>query len=210
MNESTTNSKWDDDSDWRSDSRWDSDSDTESRDDRESRIDESRSAKILSLSFFLTQDLRTNLSISLRKRAEAFVSQLNRKIIMFKEKCWQMNNFKMRRSMKIKKIMKRNEITAILLVNLRVYEKLNCLMNNWASHSMNNSIVYEESFNSNKKSACIARSEQCDDRRSTFLLINSIKFRISYWSQAIINNKDERKRSITSNEQYQNVKKERA
>jgi hypothetical protein len=31
--------------------------------------------------------------------------------------------------MKMKKIMKRNEITAILIINLRVYEKLNCLMN---------------------------------------------------------------------------------
>jgi hypothetical protein len=99
----------------------------------------------------LTRDLRTNLSISLRKRAEAFVSRLSRRIIMFKEKCWQMNNFKMRRSMKMKKIMKRSEIIAILFINLRVYEELNCLMSDWASHSMNNSIVYEESFNSTKK-----------------------------------------------------------
>ncbi len=81
MNESTTSSDWDDDSDW------DSDSDTESRDDRESRIDESRSAEILSLSLFLTRDLRTDLSISLRKKAEAFVSRLNRRFVMFRKKC---------------------------------------------------------------------------------------------------------------------------
>jgi hypothetical protein len=61
----------------------------------------------------------------------------------------------------MKKIMKKNEITAILFINLRVYEKLNCLINDWVSHSMNNSIVYEKSFNSNKESACVARSEQC-------------------------------------------------
>jgi hypothetical protein len=57
----------------------------------------------------------------------------------------------MQRSLKMKEIAKKNEITTILLINLRVYEKLNCLMNDWASHSMNNSIVYEESFNSTKK-----------------------------------------------------------
>jgi hypothetical protein len=121
-----------------------------------------------------------------------------------------MNSFKMRKNMKMKKIMKKNEIITILFINLRVYEKLNCLMNDWASHSMYNNIVYEKSFNSNKKNACVARSEQCDDRKSTFLLNDSIKFRILYWSQAIINSKDERKRSIISKEQYQNVKKERA
>jgi hypothetical protein len=31
--------------------------------------------------------------------------------------------------MKMKEIMKKNEITAILFINLRVYEELNCLMN---------------------------------------------------------------------------------
>jgi hypothetical protein len=70
-----------------------------------------------------------------------------------------MNNFKMRRSMKMKKIMKRSEIIAILFINLRVYEELNCLMNDWTSHSMNNNIVYEKSFNSNKENACVARNE---------------------------------------------------
>ncbi len=75
MNESTTSSNWD------------SDSDTESRDDRESRIDESRSAEVLFLSLFLTRDLRTSLSISLRERAEVFASRLSRKFIMFKKKC---------------------------------------------------------------------------------------------------------------------------
>jgi hypothetical protein len=63
-----------------------------------------------------------------------------------------MNNFKMRKNMKMKEIMKRSEIITILFINLRVYEKLNCLMSDWASHSMNNSIVYEESFSSTKKS----------------------------------------------------------
>jgi hypothetical protein len=38
-----------------------------------------------------------------------------------------------------------------LFIDLRVYEELNYLMNDWASHSMNNNIVYEESFNSTKK-----------------------------------------------------------
>ncbi len=116
----------------------------------------------------------------------------------------------MQKSLKMKEIAKRSEIITILFIDLHVYEELNCLINDWTSHSMNNNIVYEESFNSNKENACVARNEQCDDRKSTFLLIDSIKFRISYWSQAIINNKDERKRSITSKEQYQNVKKERA
>jgi hypothetical protein len=75
MNESTTSSNWD------------SDSDTESRDDRESRIDESRRTEVLSLSLFLTRDLRTNLSISLRKKTKIFASRLNRKFVMFKKKC---------------------------------------------------------------------------------------------------------------------------
>jgi hypothetical protein len=57
----------------------------------------------------------------------------------------------MQRSLKMKKIAKKNEITTILFINLRVYEELNCLMNDWTSHSMNNNIVYEESFNSTKK-----------------------------------------------------------
>jgi hypothetical protein len=35
----------------------------------------------------LTRDLRTSLSISLREKAEAFASRLNRKFVMFKKKC---------------------------------------------------------------------------------------------------------------------------
>jgi hypothetical protein len=35
----------------------------------------------------LTRDLRTNLSISLREEAEAFVSRLSRKFVMFRKKC---------------------------------------------------------------------------------------------------------------------------
>jgi hypothetical protein len=35
----------------------------------------------------LTQDLRTNLSISLRKKAETFVSRLSRRFVMFRKKC---------------------------------------------------------------------------------------------------------------------------
>jgi hypothetical protein len=35
----------------------------------------------------LTRDLRTDLSISLRKKAEAFVSRLNRRFVMFRKKC---------------------------------------------------------------------------------------------------------------------------
>jgi oligoribonuclease NrnB/cAMP/cGMP phosphodiesterase (DHH superfamily) len=62
-----------------------------------------------------------------------------------------MNNWKMQRNLKMKKIAKKSEIITILFINLRVYEELNCLMSDWASHSMNNSIVYEESFNSTKK-----------------------------------------------------------
>jgi hypothetical protein len=119
----------------------------------------------------LTRDLRTNLSISLRKKAKAFVSRLSRRIIMFKKKCWQMNSFKMRRSMKMKEIIKRSEITAILFINLRVYEKFNCLMNDWASHSMNNSIVYEESFSSTNKSRVSRESNNAmiEDQRFYWL-----------------------------------------
>jgi hypothetical protein len=51
----------------------------------------------------------------------------------------------------MKKITKKNENFTILFINLQVYEELNCLMNDWASYSMNNNIIYEESFNSTKK-----------------------------------------------------------
>jgi hypothetical protein len=46
----------------------------------------------------LTRDLRTSLSISLRKRAEAFVSRLNRKFVMFKKKM--LTNKKLRNAKK--------------------------------------------------------------------------------------------------------------
>ncbi len=62
-----------------------------------------------------------------------------------------MNNWKMQKSLKMKEIAKKSKIITILFINLRVYEELNCLMNDWASHSMNNNIVYEKSFNSTKK-----------------------------------------------------------
>jgi hypothetical protein len=82
-----------------------------------------------------------------------------------------MNNFKMRRSMKMKKIMKKSEITAILFINLRVYEELNCLMSDWTSHSMNNNIVYEKSFNSTKKSRVSRESNNAmiEDQRFYWL-----------------------------------------
>jgi hypothetical protein len=82
-----------------------------------------------------------------------------------------MNSFKMRRNMKMKEIMKKNEITAILFINLRVYEKLNCLMNDWVSHSMNNSIVYEESFSSTKKARVSreANNAMIEDQRFYWL-----------------------------------------
>ncbi len=62
-----------------------------------------------------------------------------------------MNNCEMQKNLKMKKIMKKSEFITILLINLQVYEKLNCLINDWASHSINNNIVYEKSFNSTKK-----------------------------------------------------------
>jgi hypothetical protein len=61
-----------------------------------------------------------------------------------------MNNFK-RKIWRWKKITKKNEIITILFINLQVYEEFNCLMNDWALHSMNNNIVYEESLSSTKK-----------------------------------------------------------
>jgi hypothetical protein len=48
-------------------------------------IDESRDAKTLSLFIFLTRDLRSNLTISLREKAEIFVSRLNRKFVIMKK-----------------------------------------------------------------------------------------------------------------------------
>jgi hypothetical protein len=36
----------------------------------------------------------------------------------------------MQKSLNMKKIAKKNEIITILFINLHVYEKLNCLMNN--------------------------------------------------------------------------------
>jgi hypothetical protein len=118
-----------------------------------------------------------------------------------------MNNCEMQKSFKIKEIMKKSQIITILIINLHVYEELNCLISDWASHSMNNNIVYEESFNSTKK-ACVSReTNNTMIEKSTFLLINLIKFRISYWSQAIINNEDWRKRLIISKNNIKMSKK---
>ncbi len=77
----------------------------------------------------------------------------------------------MQRSLKMKEIAKRSEITTILFINLRVYEELNCLMSDWASHSMNNSIVYEESFNSTKKARVSreANNAMIEDQRFYWL-----------------------------------------
>ncbi len=103
INESITNrSDWDSDSDF--DSHWDSDSNAESF----LNIDEFRNAEILFLSIFLTRNLRSRLTISSRRKAEAFVSRLSRKLIMNK-KFLTVNNFnrkvwrekKLRREVKI-------------------------------------------------------------------------------------------------------------
>ncbi len=77
----------------------------------------------------------------------------------------------MQRSLKMKEIAKRSEITTILLIILRVYEELNCLMSDWASHSMNNSIAYEESFNSTKKARVSreANNAMIEDQRFYWL-----------------------------------------
>jgi hypothetical protein len=107
----------------------------------------------------------------------------------------------------MKKIMKRSQIITILFIDLHVYEKLNYLMNDWASHSMNNNIVYEESFNSTKRARVSREANNATIERSIFLLIDSIKYRISYWSQAIISNEDWRKRSITSKNNIKMSKK---
>jgi hypothetical protein len=62
-----------------------------------------------------------------------------------------MNNCEMQWSLKMKEITKRSENFTLLFIDQHVYEKLNCLMNNWALHSMNNNIIYEKSFSSTKK-----------------------------------------------------------
>jgi hypothetical protein len=82
-----------------------------------------------------------------------------------------MNSWEMQRSLKMKEIAKRSEIITILFINLRVYEELNCLMSDWASHSMNNSIVYEESFSSTKKSRVSRESNNAmiEDQRFYWL-----------------------------------------
>ncbi len=70
--------------------------------------------------------------------------------------------------MKMKEIMKKKyEIITILFINLHVYEKFNYLMNDWSSHSMNNNIVYEKSFNSTKKTRVSreANNAMIDDQR---------------------------------------------
>jgi nitrate reductase NapE component len=40
-----------------------------------------------------------------------------------------MNSWKMQKSLKMKEIAKRSEIITILFINLHVYKKLKCLMN---------------------------------------------------------------------------------
>jgi hypothetical protein len=81
-----------------------------------------------------------------------------------------MNNFK-RKAWRWKKITKKSEITTILFINLQVYEKLNRLMSDWASHSMNNNIVYEESFNSTKRARVSreANNAMIEDQRFYWL-----------------------------------------
>ncbi len=64
-----------------------------------------------------------------------------------------MNSWKMQNSLKIKKIMKKNEIITILFINLHVYKKFNDLMSDWTLHFMNNNIVYKKSFNSTKQTS---------------------------------------------------------
>jgi oligoribonuclease NrnB/cAMP/cGMP phosphodiesterase (DHH superfamily) len=82
-----------------------------------------------------------------------------------------MNSWKMQKSLKMKKIAKRSEIITILFINLHVYEKLNCLINDWTSHSMNNNIVYEESFNAIKKTRVSreANNAMIEDQRLYWL-----------------------------------------
>ncbi len=73
--------------------------------------------------------------------------------------------------MKMKKIMKRNEIITIIFINSHVYEELNCLINDWALHLMSNSNVYEESFNSTKKARVSreANNAMIEDQRFYWL-----------------------------------------
>jgi hypothetical protein len=78
----------------------------------------------------------------------------------------------MQRSSKMKEIMKKMENFTILFINQHVYEKLNCLTSNWASHLMNNNIIYEESFNSTKK-ARVSRDIDKINETSNLILITS-------------------------------------
>jgi hypothetical protein len=72
----------------------------------------------------------------------------------------------------MKKITKRSENFTILFINLQIYEELNCLMSDWASHSMNNSIVYEKSFSSTKRARVSreANNAMIEDQRFYWLI----------------------------------------
>jgi hypothetical protein len=83
-----------------------------------------------------------------------------------------MNNCEMQRNLKMKEITKKSEIITILLIDLRVYEEFNYLMNDWTLHSMNNSIVYEESFSSTKRARVSreANNAMIEDQRFYWLI----------------------------------------
>ncbi len=76
INESITNR-------WNFDSNWRSNSNANARNFLS--IDESQNATTLSLFIFWTRDLRSRLTISLRKKTKIFMSWLNRKFVMFKK-----------------------------------------------------------------------------------------------------------------------------
>jgi hypothetical protein len=84
INESITN-RWDIDSNWDFDLDWRSNLNASARSFL--NINESRDAKIFSLFIFWARNLRSRLTISLREKAEIFVSRLNRRFVMFKKKC---------------------------------------------------------------------------------------------------------------------------
>jgi hypothetical protein len=151
--------------------------------------------------------LRSSLKTSSRDETKAFVSRLNRKFVMIRKSVNKLTAARCKRSLKMKEITKKNEIFTILLINLHVYEELNCLMNDWTSHSMNNSIIYEESFNSTKKRAYRVRANNTRIEKSTFLLTEFMKNRISCWSQTIINRKNDWEQSITSKNNIKTSKK---
>jgi hypothetical protein len=64
---------------------------------------------------------------------------------------------------------------------LQVYENLNCLMSDWTLHSMNNNIVYEESFNSTKKTRVSREANNAiiEDQRFYWLIVRMMILRQS-------------------------------